>query len=266
MSVETQAAKPEQGISAIFWLLIAAFGLAGAALAAGDLGGAGVFAFVFVGWIISLCLHEWGHAATAWAGGDRSIEERGYLTLNPLKYANPMLSIIMPLIFLAMGGIGFPGGAVYVNNAALRGPLWRMAVSAAGPAMNLVFLVVIALVFSAIDKYDAPGPFAAALGFLAFLQATALLLNLLPVPGLDGFGILEAILPPSIRAVLAPISALTLTAFLLVMIAAPQFLQPLWQAALGLCGALGIDRGSIAAGLDQFRFWEAPANPLGDGF
>jgi Zn-dependent protease len=265
MSVETQVAKPGQGVSAIFWVLIAAFALCGAALAAGDLGGVGVFAFVFVGWIISLCLHEWGHAATAWAGGDHSIEERGYLTLNPLKYANPLLSIVMPLVFLAMGGIGFPGGAVYVNERALRGPLWRMAVSAAGPAMNLVFLIVIGIVFSAIDRYDAPGPFAAALGFLAFLQATALLLNLLPVPGLDGFGILHALLPDRARAALAPVAGVTLTAFLVVMIVAPQLLSPLWQAALGLCEALGIGRPSIAAGLDLFRFWAAPVDPLQGG-
>ncbi len=262
MTVELETAKPPQGISAIFWLLIGAFALSGAALAAGDIGGFGVFLFVFIGWIISLCLHEWGHAATAWAGGDQSIEERGYLTLNPLKYANPMLSIIMPLVFLAMGGIGFPGGAVYVNAAALRSPLWRMAVSAAGPAMNLVFLMLIALVFATLDKFDGPGPFAAALGFLAFLQATAFLLNLLPVPGLDGFGILQAILPDGARAAVARIAGITLILFLVVMIAAPQVLAPLWYAALALCDAVGISREAIASGLDRFRFWEAPASPF----
>ena len=262
MTIETQTAKPEQGVSAIFWLLIAGFALSGAALAAGDLGGVGVFAFVFIGWIISLCLHEWGHAATAWIGGDRSIEERGYLTLNPLKYTNPLLSIGLPLLFLAMGGIGFPGGAVYVNQAQLRGPFWRVAVSAAGPAMNLVFLALIGVVFATLDTYDGPGPFAAALAFLAFLQATALLLNLLPVPGLDGFGILQGLLPEGARAALAPISRIAVMAFLLIMFAAPQYLAPLWNAALDLCQALGIDRRSIATGLDLFRFWAAPEAPF----
>jgi Zn-dependent protease len=262
MSIETQAVKGEQGISVIFWLLVAVFALTGASLASGDLGGVGVFAFVFLGWIISLCLHEWGHAATAWAGGDQSVEERGYLTLNPLKYANPMLSIVLPLVFLAMGGIGFPGGAVYVNTGRLRGPLWRMGVSAAGPAMNLACLIAIGFVFSAIDKYDEPGPFVAALGFLAFLQATAFLLNLLPVPGLDGFGILQAILPDDARGALARVSGITLILFLGVMIAAPQLLAPLWAGALALCEMVGINRESIVNGLDLFRFWEAPASPF----
>lgn len=263
MTTELETAGPEQGISTLFWLLIAAFAISGAMLAAGDIGGVGVFAFVFLGWIVSLCLHEWGHAATAWAGGDQSVEERGYLTLNPLKYANPVLSIVMPLIFLAMGGIGFPGGAVYVNTARLRGPVWRAAVSAAGPAMNLACLVAIGLVFSAIDKYDQPGPFVAALSLLAFLQATAFVLNLLPVPGLDGFGILQAVLPASARIAVARLSSITLMLFLVVMIAAPGVLRPVWDAALALCDMFGISGGSIRAGLDQFRFWQAPADPFG---
>jgi Zn-dependent protease len=263
MTIETQAAPPEQGVSTIFWLLVGAFALTGAALAGGGLGGVGVFAFVFIGWIISLCLHEWGHAATAWAGGDQSVEERGYLTLNPLKYANPMLSIVLPLVFLAMGGIGFPGGAVYVNMGKLRGPLWRMAMSAAGPAMNLACLIAIGAVLGMIDKYDEPGPFVAALGFLAFLQATAFVLNLLPVPGLDGFGILQAVLPDSARAVVARVSGLTLILFLAAVIAAPQLLTPVWAAALALCDVAGVSRESIVAGLEQFRFWQAPADPFG---
>lgn len=263
MTTDLETVRPEQGVSFIFWLLVGAFALSGAALAAGDIGGVGVFAFVFIGWIVSLCLHEWGHAATAWAGGDQSVEERGYLTLNPLKYANPLLSIVLPLVFLAMGGIGFPGGAVYVNQARLRGPMWRAAVSAAGPAMNLGCLIAIGLVVSTIDKYDNPGPFVGALGLLAFLQATAFVLNLLPVPGLDGFGILQAFLPDSARVVVARFSGLTLILFLVVMLSAPQVLMPVWGAALALCDIAGISRESIVGGLEQFRFWQAPADPLG---
>ena len=53
----------------------------------------GVFTFVIAGWIVSLCLHEFGHAFTAWRFGDHDVAVRGYLTLNPLKYSNPLLSI-----------------------------------------------------------------------------------------------------------------------------------------------------------------------------
>jgi Zn-dependent protease len=260
MTMQAEHPAAPTGVSAIFWLLIAAFALAGAGLASGDLGGVGVFVFVLVGWIISLCLHEWGHAFVAWRGGDDAVVGRGYLTLNPLLYTNPVLSIGLPLLFLALGGIGFPGGAVYVNTERLRGPAWRAAMSAAGPAMNLLCLIAIGAVFS---LTGAGSPFAAALGLLAFLQATALLLNLLPVPGLDGFGVLQAVLPEGARAALAPISRIVVMIFLVVMVAAPQFLQPLWSAALWLCRELGIDVQPIRAGLDLFRFWEAPANPFG---
>ena len=48
---------------------------------------AGVFVFVIAGWVLSLSLHEFGHAYTAWRFGDHDVAVRGYLTLNPLKYS-----------------------------------------------------------------------------------------------------------------------------------------------------------------------------------
>lgn len=50
---------------------------------------AGVFVFVIAGWVLSLSLHEFGHAYTAWRFGDHDVAVRGYLTLNPLKYSSP---------------------------------------------------------------------------------------------------------------------------------------------------------------------------------
>ena len=74
-----------------------------------------MFIFVIAGWLVSLCLHEFAHAFTAWRFGDHDVAVRGYLTLNPLKYSNPLLSLGLPLLFIALGGIGLPGGAVYVR-------------------------------------------------------------------------------------------------------------------------------------------------------
>lgn len=71
--------------------------------------------FVCLGWIISVCLHEFGHAIVAYWGGDTSVKDKGYLTLNPLKYTDINLSLTLPLIFLLMGGIPLPGAAVYIN-------------------------------------------------------------------------------------------------------------------------------------------------------
>ncbi len=91
-----------------------------------------VAVFVCLGWVLSLCLHEFGHAITAYWGGDTSVKDKGYLTLNPFKYTDPGLSLFMPLLFLLLGGFALPGGAVYIDNSKLRNRWWNSAVSAAG--------------------------------------------------------------------------------------------------------------------------------------
>ena len=94
------------------------------------------------GWLVSLCLHEFGHAYTAWRYGDHDVEVRGYLTLNPLKYSNPLLSLGLPVLFIALGGIGLPGGAVYVRTSWMT-PRQRTMVSLAGPFANVVLAVLL---------------------------------------------------------------------------------------------------------------------------
>ena len=59
--------------------------------------------FVVAGWLVSLSLHEYAHALVAYRAGDRGVAERGYLTLNPLKYTHPVLSIVLPVVFLLLG-------------------------------------------------------------------------------------------------------------------------------------------------------------------
>ena len=77
----------------------------------------GVFIFVIAGWLVTLCLHEFAHAFTAWRFGDHDVAVRGYLTLNPLKYSHPLLSLGLPMLFIALGGIGLPGGVVCVRTS-----------------------------------------------------------------------------------------------------------------------------------------------------
>ena len=86
-----------------------------------------VFLFVAAGWIVSLCLHEYAHALVAYKGGDHDVAHRGYLTLNPMKYTHPLLSFVLPVVFLLLGGIGLPGGAVWVDHARDPQPVSRTA-------------------------------------------------------------------------------------------------------------------------------------------
>jgi Zn-dependent protease len=98
----------------------------------------GVFVFVAAGWLVSLCLHEFAHAYVAYRSGDRSVVEQGYLTLNPLRYSDALLSIALPLLFVLVGGLGLPGGAVRVDPDALHSRLRQVLVSAAGPLANVI--------------------------------------------------------------------------------------------------------------------------------
>ncbi len=157
----------------------------------------GVFMFVLAGWVVSLCLHEFGHAYTAYRAGDHSVEAAGYLTLNPFKYAHPVLSIVLPLFFIVQGGIGLPGGAVYLHRQAFRTKAMQSVAAAAGPLSNVVFAVVLLTVAHTHQNDPSHLRFWAALAFLGFLQVTAAVLNLLPIPGLDGYAIIEPYLDPA---------------------------------------------------------------------
>lgn len=156
--------------------------------------------FVFGGWMVSLCLHEFGHAVVAYFGGDTSVKDKGYLTLNPLNYTDPGLSLLMPMIFLVMGGIALPGGAVYIDHSKLRDRRWDSAVSAAGPFANAVVTVMLAIPFWLGWVTVSPdGWLGQSLAFLIFLQIFAVVINLLPIPPLDGYGILRPWLPQPLQ-------------------------------------------------------------------
>ena len=214
----------------------------------------GVFIFVIAGWLVSLCLHEFGHAYTAWRFGDHDVAVRGYLTLNPLKYSNPMLSIGLPLIFIALGGIGLPGGAVYVRTAMMT-PRQRTVVSLAGPLANLVLAVVL---LAAARLFYSPdhSVFFAGVACLGFLQVTAVVLNLLPIPGLDGYGAVEPHLSAATRAALEPARQFGFL-ILLVVLLVPALNRWFFALVFWFFDASGVPRGLVGAGLNLTRFWSA---------
>jgi tetratricopeptide (TPR) repeat protein len=153
---------------------------------------------VIAGWIASVCLHEFGHAIVAYWGGDITVKDKGYLTLNPLKYTDIGYSLALPVVFLMLGGIALPGAAVYINHTLLRSRGWNSAVSAAGPLMTGVVAITLAIPLH-FNWVDRDHWFWQALALLAFYQVAALCFNLCPVPSFDGFGILEPWLPRNLQ-------------------------------------------------------------------
>jgi Zn-dependent protease len=161
-----------------------------------------LFGAVLVGWIISVILHEFAHGLVAHWGGDYTIRERGGLTLNPLQYVDPLFSIIIPIVILFLGGIPLPGGVTYIRKDLLRSRAWETAVSLAGPAMNLILFFVCALPLHPsvgwLDPTAGPEGWSHAqifLGAMAWLQLISVILNLFPVPPLDGFQAIAPYLP-----------------------------------------------------------------------
>ncbi|MBA4025880.1 MAG: hypothetical protein C0482_26335 [Gordonia sp.] len=215
----------------------------------------GALLLVIGGWVVSLCLHEFAHAVTAFKFGDHGAELRGYLTLNPLKYAHPGLSIALPLLFILLGGIGFPGGAVYVNQAGFT-KVQRSIVSAAGPLTNIVLAVILLGVIGSQDLY-AIFPelnFWSALSMLAILQITAALLNLLPIPGLDGYGIIEPYLSHETRSKVAPVGQY---GFLIIfgLLLIPPLNRAFFDFIYSLFELGGADRALASWGWQLFVFW-----------
>lgn len=212
-----------------------------------------VLAFVFIGWIISLCLHEFGHALIAFKAGDTSIPGSGYLTLDPLKYTDPFLSVLLPLIYIAIGGFGLPGGAVWINHAAIRSAWWDSAVAAAGPLANGLFLLLLAWLYHLAPHGGATSDIDAALAVLAFFQGTAIVLNLLPIPGLDGFGIIRPFLPGHIQAASNAAAAGLGFVLIFVVLSVPSIGNHIFRAGLDATTLVGFDPYDVSAGYKYLR-------------
>jgi Zn-dependent protease len=215
---------------------------------------AGVFVFVLAGWIVSLCLHEFGHAYTAWRFGDHDVETRGYLTLNPLKYSHVLLSIVLPLVFILLGGIGLPGGAVYVRTSWMT-PKQRTIVSLAGPFANAVLAVVL-LALAAFFGNQSHAVFWSGVAFLGLLQIMALLLNLLPIPALDGYGALEPHLSYETQRALAPAKQWGFV-ILFVLLFIPPVAYAFFSLVDWVFALSGMDPYAAHQGGGLTRFWSA---------
>jgi Zn-dependent protease len=156
--------------------------------------------------ILSIAVHEFGHAIVAHKLGDRLPKSQGRVTLNPLAHADPIGTLAFPLLALvftkgASAGFGW-GRPVMVNPVAFsrrfRMRTGHLMVAAAGPGMNVAFGICIAIVHAILlgtgvlslgDAINKPLFYAVRLNFILCF------FNLIPAPPLDGGAVLEGILP-----------------------------------------------------------------------
>ena len=214
----------------------------------------GTIGLVVVGWVFSLCLHEFAHAATAYLGGDHSDGTRSYLSFNPLKYLNPFLSILLPIVFILLGGIALPGGAVYVRRDLVRNRAWQSAISLAGPLMNAVCFGLIALAFQSPLVQDHVY-LASALALLAFFQAFAVILNLIPIPPLDGFGVIAPFLPRDVQQAAYTFGTFGIILIFILISQAGGVSDFFFTNIYKLLAQVRIDPLFVGLGYASFHFW-----------
>jgi len=152
--------------------------------------------------LFAITLHEVAHGWTARHFGDRTAEMMGRLTVNPIKHIDPIGTIVVPGIMLAVGGFLFGWAKpVPIGVRNLRNPHRDMIfVAAAGPASNLVMAIFWAFVARFVAVLGLQGD--TALYFVAMAQIGVIInvvlcvFNLLPLPPLDGGRVLAGLLPP----------------------------------------------------------------------
>jgi Zn-dependent protease len=164
-----------------------------------------IFTAMFV-LIASIALHEFGHALVATWLGDDTPKRQGRLTLNPIAHADPIGTLVLPLLgllFTQGRSTGFGWGKPVQwqpRNATRR---WTMRtsealVAIAGPSMNLILGTIVAIVHVALLSGGVIGiahPVNDALLYAVGLNYTLMLFNLIPAPPLDGGWVAQRFIP-----------------------------------------------------------------------
>lgn len=211
--------------------------------------------------VLAITLHEAAHGYVAMRFGDTTAYAAGRVSLNPIRHIDPVGTVAFPLALLALGKLLGGGGLLFgwakpvpVNFANLRDPkrdmLW---VAAAGPLSNLAM----ALMWAAALKgglaaegnaYALPLALMGAAG--VFINVIIMVLNLLPLPPLDGGRILVSLLPHGPARVVARIEPYGFI-ILIVLLVSGLLGYVLWPL---IHGAMSLVAGVISVPLaDLFR-------------
>ena len=147
--------------------------------------------------VLSIAVHEFGHAWVADRLGDRLPRRQGRVTLNPLAHADPIGTLLLPLammVFNSPYGFGWGKPVEHTTHDRKR----RVYISFAGPAMNVVLATVVALIHVILLKagvVSATHALSSALVYAVGLNFILFFFNLIPAPPLDGGSVARGLIP-----------------------------------------------------------------------
>ena len=128
--------------------------------------------------------------------------------------------------------------------------------SLAGPLANVLIAGLIALLLLVPGvRTGAAGP---ALSFLALLQVTAVVFNLIPLPPLDGYGAIEPYLGDRVRRAVVPYQHYAFIGLLVILWTVPVVSALFWTAVFEVAALAGVRQPDVAEGYRLFRFWSGP--------
>ncbi len=183
--------------------------------------------------LFAITLHEASHGYVAWRLGDDTAYRLGRVSFNPLKHVDPFGTVILPALLFMTGGFLFGWAKpVPVNFGRLNRPRRDMVlVAAAGPASNLVLAAISALGFHLLPfASETLGIWLAdALGKSILINLVLAVLNMLPLPPLDGGRVAVGLLP---RALALPLARLERWGLLILI--GGLFLLPMLGDQIGL--------------------------------
>jgi len=187
--------------------------------------------------LFAITLHEAAHGYVARYFGDMTAYQQGRISLNPVRHIDPVGTILLPMLTLWMGGILFGWAKpVPVNFSALRNPKQDMLwVALAGPASNLLMALGWALIYKIAlafpDNYYAV-PLLAMAKIGININVVLMVLNLLPLPPLDGGRIAISMLPHQLAYKLSQIEPYGM--FILIFLAVTSVLGWILSPFMGM--------------------------------